>query len=46
MAQNISWTSQLGDACHNQSSQVMAAIQTLRKQAKMRQSEVHSAVDG
>src|SRR6516164_8096709 len=34
MAQNISWTSQLGDAYHNQSQQVMAAIQTLRKQAK------------
>jgi hypothetical protein len=34
MAQNISWTSQLGDAYHNQSSQVMAAIQTLRAQAK------------
>ncbi len=34
MAQNISWTSQLGDAYHNQQSQVMAAIQTLRKQAK------------
>ena len=34
MAQNISWTSQLGDAYHNQSQQVMAAIQTLRKQAQ------------
>jgi hypothetical protein len=34
MAQNISWTSQLGDAYHNQSQQVMAAVQTLRKQAE------------
>ena len=34
MAQNLSWTSQLGDAYHNQQSEVMAAIQTLRKQAK------------
>jgi hypothetical protein len=34
MAQNISWTSQLGDAYHNQSQDVMAAIQTLRKQAQ------------
>ena len=34
IAQNISWTSQLGDAYHNQSQQVMAAIQTLRKQAQ------------
>ena len=34
MAQNISWTSQLGEAYHNQSQQVMAAIQTLRKQAQ------------
>lgn len=34
MALNISWTSQLGDAYHNQSQQVMAAIQTLRKQAQ------------
>jgi hypothetical protein len=34
MAQNISWTSQLGDAYHNQSQQVMAAIQTLRQQAQ------------
>src|SRR6516225_4300113 len=34
MAQNISWTSQLGDDKHNQSQDVMAAIQTLRKQAK------------
>ncbi len=34
MAQNMSWTSQLGEAYHNQQSQVMAAIQTLRKQAE------------
>ena len=34
MAQNLSWTSQLGEAYHNQQSQVMAAVQTLRKQAK------------
>jgi len=34
MAQNIAWTSQLGDAYHNQSQQVMAAIQALRKQAQ------------
>ena len=34
MAQNLSWTSQLGEAYHNQSSDVMAAIQTLRAQAK------------
>jgi uncharacterized membrane protein YgcG len=34
MAQNLSWTSQLGDAYHNQQSEVMAAIQKLRAQAK------------
>ena len=34
MAQNLSWTSQLGEAYHNQSSDVMAAVQTLRAQAK------------
>jgi len=34
MAQNISWTSQLGDVYHNQSQDVMSAIQTLRKQAQ------------
>ena len=34
MAQNLSWTSQLGEAYHNQSADVMAAIQTLRAQAK------------
>ena len=34
MAQNLSWTSQLGEAYHNQKSEVMSAIQTLRDQAK------------
>ena len=34
MAQNLAWTSQLGEAYHNQQSEVMAAIQTLRAQAK------------
>jgi len=34
MAQNLAWTSQLGEAYHNQQSQVMSAIQTLRQQAK------------
>lgn len=34
MAQNLAWTSQLGEAYHNQASDVMAAIQTLRAQAK------------
>src|ERR1035437_508853 len=34
MAQNMSWTSQLGEAYHNQQADVMAAIQTLRAQAK------------
>jgi Protein of unknown function (DUF3300) len=34
MAQNISWTSQLGEAYHNQQADVMKAIQTLRAQAK------------
>jgi len=34
MAQSLSWTSQLGEAYHNQKSAVMAAIQTLRAQAK------------
>ncbi|HZL66218.1 MAG TPA: DUF3300 domain-containing protein [Candidatus Limnocylindrales bacterium] len=34
LAQNMVWTSQLGEAYHNQSSDVMAAIQTLRAQAK------------
>ena len=34
MAQSLSWTSQLGEAYHNQSSDVMAAVQTLRAKAK------------
>jgi hypothetical protein len=34
LAQNLSWTSQLGEAYHNQQSEVMAAVQFLRKQAK------------
>jgi uncharacterized membrane protein YgcG len=34
MAQNMAWASQLGEAYHNQSADVMAAIQTLRAQAK------------
>lgn len=34
MAQNLTWTSQLGEAYHNQQADVMAAIQTLRSQAK------------
>jgi len=34
MAKNLAWTSQLGEAYHNQKSELMAAIQDLRKQAK------------
>ena len=34
MAQNLARTSQLGEACHNQQSQVMSAIQSLRQQAE------------
>ena len=34
MAQNLSWTSQLGEDYHNQQAEVMAAIQTLRAKAK------------
>ena len=34
LAKNLSWTSQLGEAYHNQASDVMAAVQTLRAQAK------------
>ena len=34
LAQNITWTSQLGEAYHNQQAEVMAAVQTLRKQAQ------------
>src|SRR5579864_2626874 len=34
MANSLSWTSQLGDAYHNQHADVMAAVQALRKQAQ------------
>jgi hypothetical protein len=34
MAKNLSWTSSLGEAYHNQQPEVMSAIQTLRAQAK------------
>jgi hypothetical protein len=34
MAQNLSWTSSLGEAYHNQQADVMTAIQTLRAQAQ------------
>ena len=34
MAQNLARTSQLGEAYHNQQSQVMSAIQSLRQQAE------------
>lgn len=34
MAKNLNWTSTLGEAYHNQPSEVMAAIQTLRAKAK------------
>jgi len=34
MASNLSWTSTLGEAYHDQQSDVMAAVQTLRAQAK------------
>jgi len=34
LATNLSWTSSLGEAYHNQSADVMNAIQTLRAQAK------------
>jgi hypothetical protein len=34
MAKSLSWTSQLGEAYHNQRSEVMKAIQTLRSEAK------------
>src|SRR5262245_24172312 len=34
MAKSLSWTSQLGEAYHNQKGAVMTAIQTLRAQAK------------
>ncbi|MGB2668613.1 MAG: DUF3300 domain-containing protein [Candidatus Acidiferrum sp.] len=34
MSKNLTWTSSLGEAFHNQQADVMAAIQTLRTQAK------------
>src|SRR5215472_13100902 len=34
MAKNLAWTSSVGEAYHNQQSDVMTAIQTLRAQAK------------
>ena len=34
MAQNLAWTSQLGEAYHNQQADVMTAVQTLRAKAK------------
>ena len=34
MAQNLAWTSQLGEAYHNQQPAVMAAVQQLRAQAQ------------
>jgi len=34
MAQNLSWTSQLGEDYHNQQAEVMAAVQSLRAKAK------------
>jgi len=34
MAQNLTWTSQLGEAYHNQASAVMAALQAMRAKAK------------
>ena len=34
MAKNLAWTSSVGEAYHNQESDVMTAIQTLRAQAK------------
>jgi len=34
MAQNLAWTSSLGEAYHNQQADVMTAVQTLRAKAK------------
>ncbi len=34
MSKNLTWTSSLGEAYHNQQAEVMTAIQTLRAQAK------------
>jgi Protein of unknown function (DUF3300) len=34
MAKNLTWTSSLGEAYHNQQADVMTAVQTLRAQPK------------
>jgi len=34
LAKNLTWTSSLGEAYHNQAAEVMAAVQTLRAKAK------------
>src|SRR4249919_1523745 len=34
LTENLTWTSQLGEAYHNQQSEVMAAVQTMRAKAK------------
>jgi hypothetical protein len=34
LSKNLTWTSSLGEAYHNQASEVMAAVQTLRAKAK------------
>ena len=34
MAQNLTWTSRLGEAYHNQASAIMAAVQAMRAKAK------------
>src|SRR5215472_16277738 len=34
LASNLTWTSQLGEAYHNQQPEVMSAVQALRKQAQ------------
>jgi hypothetical protein len=34
LAKNLTWTSSMGEAFHNQQADVMAAIQTLRAQAQ------------
>jgi hypothetical protein len=38
MAKNIAWTSSLGEAYHNQASDVMAAVQTACQSESCRQS--------
>ena len=42
LAKNLTWTSSLGEAYHNQSADVMTAIQTLRAQAKAK-GNLHSS---